>query len=117
MKSPQTQEAQSTMKPTEVKFFVYIIRGIDGYTYCGFTGKLVQRMQAHQQGRSISTRKHRPFVIKYLHECNQRTKARFIEKMIKGQGVTRWLNKQTFTGNKWASDKLIEAYTHARRME
>lgn len=117
MKLPQTQPASYTTSDQSPRFIVYIIRGVDGYTYCGFTGKLVQRIKAHQTGKSISTRRHRPFVIKYLHEVDSRIKARFMEKMIKGQGVSRWLNKQIFSGNKWQSDKLIESYLHTKKFE
>ena len=100
-----------------MKFHVYIIRGIDNYFYCGLTGKLEQRMQQHNSKKNKSTKRHTPLTLMFLYETDSRTKARFVEKMIKAQGVQRWYYKQHFTYQLYRSNELIEQYYHTVQMQ
>lgn len=99
-------------------FCVYIIRGQKDYHYCGQTHDLVSRISAHNQGKSISTRKFKPYVLKWVTETDTRTKARFIEKFIKNQGVKNYLLKCKYTGGQSRQKRLLEKYIldlqHAR---
>lgn len=89
------------------KFFVYIIQGKFDYYYCGFSGKLVQRLQAHNQKKGKSTRTHAPYVLKYLVEADSRLQARRIEKMIKAQGVRKYYMKRFYSKDFKVTQNLI----------
>lgn len=70
--------------------YVYILGLSDSTHYCGIARKVVKRILDHQKGRSKSTRRKRPLVIKFITEMKNIIDARQLEVKIKKQGVTRW---------------------------
>ena len=88
-------------------YHVYIIEGKNGWKYCGFTANIIKRLQAHNKGKCISTRRNKPYVIKMITEQPTRMWARIIEKSIKNFGVNRYWNKYRFSPQKKISDKII----------
>jgi putative endonuclease len=89
-------------------FHVYIIEGVNKWMYCGISGKIVQRIQDHNKGKSKSTRKHLPYILKFLYETDSRIKARLIEKKIKNFGVRKFYTKLQFSNNYEKGKNWIE---------
>ena len=79
------------------QYYVYIIRGVDDYYYCGLTGQIEKRLLQHQRGESRSTRKHKPFTIVYLKKVFSRKEARYYEKGIKAYGVKRYYLRESIS--------------------
>ena len=82
---------------TSQRFYVYILKGSKDWHYCGITNNILRRYIEHNQGKSISTKKHSPYVLRWMKEVRTRQQARFIEVMIKRKGVRRYLTKQQYT--------------------
>jgi putative endonuclease len=76
-------------KPT----YLYIIKGINEFYYCGITKNISRRIIQHNLGMSNSTKNNRPFVIIYLKTYTNSLQARITEKKIKSQGVFKWYLK------------------------
>lgn len=75
------------------KVFTYILKGKADFFYCGITKDINKRIFQHNTGKSISTKKHAPYSIKYLTRCASRQSAHRLEVRIKRQGVKRWYQK------------------------
>lgn len=75
--------------------FVYILKMKDSTHYCGIARNVLKRIIQHQKGRSKTTRNKRPLVIRYVKEVPTIFHARTMEKLIKAQGVTRWMIKNS----------------------
>lgn len=89
-------------------FFVYIIQGQRDFYYCGFSGKVIQRLQSHNQRRSKSTQWNAPYILKYIIEARDRKHAREMEKRIKNQGVKQYYFKRVFSRDFELTSKLIK---------
>ena len=77
-------------------FYVYILILSNGTYYTGITNNLIRRLTEHNQGKSISTRKHLPVILKYTKKFNTRIEARKKEVFIKNTSAKRYLNKLRF---------------------
>ncbi len=83
-------------------FVVYAISStIDNYIYVGMTSDLEERLRRHYAGYERSTKPHRPFILIYIEECQDRPAARAREKYWKSATGKRKL--------KFLSDKIDEA--------
>lgn len=100
---------------TDSKIYIYIIQGTYDYYYCGITHDIYSRYKAHNSGHSKSTRYNKPYILKWLREVNSRTKARFIEVMIKKHGVKRFVTKQKYRAEIEVSKRLIEDFYSVNR--
>lgn len=94
----------------ERKFYVYILMGLSEFYYCGISQDLYKRYTDHNRGYSKSTRKHLPYVLKWLHVVDTRMKARFIEKQIKRTGVRKFYRKEVYGCNINHSKNLVEEF-------
>lgn len=95
--------------------YLYIIKGVQEFYYCGITQDIYKRYRAHNTGQGKSTRRNSPYVIKYLFEIESMSRARILEKIIKNQGVRKWLYKQTGKLSTHYSNKKIELFNHTIR--
>lgn len=67
-----------------MKYFVYILKSIEhDKTYVGITNNLERRLTEHNDGKSIYTRKFKPWEIVYKEEVLDRKSAREKEKYFK----------------------------------
>lgn len=78
-------------------FYVYILLLSNNTYYTGITDNLVRRLTQHNQGKSKSTRKHRPVILKHTEKFTTRLSARAREIQIKNTGAKRYLNKLLFS--------------------
>jgi len=83
----------------ETECYTYIIKGKIDYYYCGITKDIHVRYFEHNKGQCKSTRKHTPYMIKFLKRFNTRKEARRLEVTIKDAGVQRWYQKNILHGN------------------
>ncbi len=64
--------------------YVYILQSeIDKGYYIGICQNLEKRLERHNKGGVVSTRRRRPFKLIYIEEYNNYLEARFREKEIK----------------------------------
>jgi putative endonuclease len=78
-------------------FYVYILLLSNATHYTGITNNLTRRFIEHNQGKSISTRHHRPVILKFSQKFKTRDQARAKEVYIKNMGAKRFLNKLKFS--------------------
>jgi len=65
-------------------FYFYILQSKkDKRLYFGYTDDLKQRFKDHNQGRVISTKNRRPFILVYYEAYNSKRDAQEREKQIK----------------------------------
>lgn len=100
---------QAEIKQDE-RFYTYIIQGKHGWLYCGITNNIVRRLIEHNQGQSLSTRFHAPYVLKWIHESKSRKWARWVEVLIKRNGVNNYLLKSKWELLRRGDRKLLERY-------
>lgn len=68
-------------------FSIYVIKGKDDYRYVGITSNMAKRLHEHNNGKSRSTKNHRPFIVLREERCSTRKEARAREIFLKsGQG-------------------------------
>ena len=68
----------------KMKFWIYILKSIDfDKTYVGFTNDLERRLKQHNSGKSIYTKKYKPWKIIFTEEVSDRVTAREREKYYK----------------------------------
>ena len=73
-------------------FVAYILKSLkDGTFYKGVTKNLTKRLSDHNSGRVRSTKSHRPWVIHYYEEFNNKTDALKREKFFKSYEGYLWL--------------------------
>lgn len=77
-------------------FYVYILLLSDRSYYTGHTNNLTRRLTEHNKGQCISTKKHRPVILKHSEKFTTRNQAHLKEKHIKGRGASRYLNQRKF---------------------
>lgn len=78
-------------------FYVYILILSNATYYTGITNNLTRRCLDHNQGKSISTRHHRPVILKFSQKFKTRAQTRAKEVYIKNMGAKRFLNKLAFS--------------------
>ena len=67
-----------------MKYFIYILKSIEfDKTYIGITNNPERRLREHNAGKSIYTRKYKPWEIVYNEEVLDRKAAREKEKYFK----------------------------------
>ena len=64
-------------------WFVYILKGKNGYYYKGLTNNINKRLHQHELGQNNTTRQMRPLILIYVEICSTRQEARNIEKYFK----------------------------------
>ncbi|MBP9869307.1 GIY-YIG nuclease family protein [Patescibacteria group bacterium] len=76
-------------------YFVYVLRSLtDGGWYVGFTEDVDRRLQDHNQGKNVSTKPRRPFVLIYYEAYLNKYDALGREKFLKSGSGRRFLEKQ-----------------------
>ncbi len=94
-------------------FYVYVLEGERDYFYCGQSANIYERYMQHNRGESKSTASNKPYVLKWLVECDSRKKARFIEVYIKSMGVKKFLQRERYTsrsvGNSWRVESFYQS--------
>ena len=76
-------------------FYVYIIESIKyGELYSGYTADLKKRLQKHNQGLNISTKRYKPWKIIYYEACLNEKDARRREKYLKTTQGGRLLKRR-----------------------
>ncbi|MFQ5865601.1 MAG: GIY-YIG nuclease family protein [bacterium] len=78
-------------------FYTYILLLSNNTYYTGITDNLVRRLLEHNQGKSKSTCRHRPVILKHIEKFKTRAQARAKEIYIKNMGAKRYLNKLKFS--------------------
>ncbi|MBI4713149.1 MAG: GIY-YIG nuclease family protein [Planctomycetes bacterium] len=72
------------------KYFIYILESIkDNRYYIGSTADIPKRLEYHNKGLSIYTRRFKPWRLRYQEEFNSLKEARSRELALK-----RWKNHQ-----------------------
>ena len=83
-------------------YYVYVLRSLsDQRFYVGLTNKLPARVDAHNAGLVMSTRKRAPFELIYWEGCLNRSDAAHREKYLKSAWGKRYLKtrlRQHLTG-------------------
>ncbi len=65
-------------------YFVYVLRSkSDNKFYTGFTSDLIKRLEVHNSGKVLSTRKRIPFEVIYYEFCLNKEDAIHREKYLK----------------------------------
>jgi len=73
-------------------YFVYILKSLSQQkSYVGITDNLERRLQEHNGGQSIYTKKYRPWVMIYHESYDTIQKAREREKYLKTSSGRRFL--------------------------
>jgi predicted GIY-YIG superfamily endonuclease len=100
-----TTEVKTThhIQSNALKYFnmayLYIVMLRDKTCYCGITSDIVRRITDHMKGKSKSTRRKLPLVIKCIKEFESMQSARSMEVLIKKQGPYRWMVKHGYSDN------------------
>jgi putative endonuclease len=77
-----------------MSYFVYVIKSeIDGSYYIGSTQDLTERLDRHNQGRSLYTKAKRPWKLVYKEEHPDRAKAVRRENEIKTRKRKDYIQK------------------------
>lgn len=75
--------------------YVYVLRSLkDGEFYTGSTEDLRSRVNDHNTGKNVSTRKRRPFELIYYEAYRNKHDALGREKFLKSGSGKRFLSKQ-----------------------
>ena len=70
-------------------YYIYILLNkINGQIYTGSTNDLRRRVQEHNDGREISTKRYRPWILYYYEAYSTESLARLREKRLKNNGNT-----------------------------
>jgi putative endonuclease len=82
----------------KVYCYVYVLRSLrDKNFYVGFTKNLKKRLQAHNDGLVLSTRKRIPFELIYCEVCLNQTDATKREKYLKTAWGKRYIKNRLRT--------------------
>ena len=77
-------QTQFSKTPPESKYFVYVLQSLKDKTYyIGYTQNLIQRLKAHNAGKSTYTKAHRPYHCVYYETYFTKQKAKQREKYLK----------------------------------
>lgn len=79
-------------------YYTYILLLKNNTYYTGITNNLERRLKEHQEGKSKSTKWHRPIKLIYNKSFNTRKETRRLEVKIKNLGAKKYLNKLKFNG-------------------
>lgn len=109
------RSTQQLEEERKARFYVYILKGARDWHYCGITSDMYRRYLEHNSGQSVSTKKNGPYVLRWMREYDSRAKARFVEVMIKKQGVKRWMSKAQFSDGMREVMFRIELFYHGLR--
>jgi putative endonuclease len=75
--------------------YVYVLRSLqDNHFYVGFTTDLYARVQAHNKGAIVSTRKRVPLELVYWEGCLNQTDATWREKYLKSAWGKRYIKNR-----------------------
>ena len=75
-------------------YIVYVLKSLKVQkTYTGFTRNLERRLEEHNAGKSLYTRRYMPWKIVYAEEVDNRETARKREKYFKSAAGRRHLKK------------------------
>ncbi len=80
-----------------VFFYVYFLRGADGFVYVGSTNDLERRMREHAEGNVRSTKPYRPVVLDSYIAVRSERKARELEQYFKTGSGKAILKKRILT--------------------
>ncbi len=77
MKHPHTKDTyQTTDDKNKASYYVYIVRCADNTLYIGFTTKLKQRIETHNNGKGAKyTKGRRPVVLCYFESFSSKSEA------------------------------------------
>ncbi|MBI5018673.1 GIY-YIG nuclease family protein [Candidatus Gottesmanbacteria bacterium] len=79
-------------------FFVYILVSTRySKTYVGITDNLIRRLNEHNKGQHIYTKRYMPWKILFSNEFDTRVTARKKEKYLKSAAGRRWIKKVFFS--------------------
>ena len=82
-----------------MKYWVYILKSVDyDKTYVGFSNNLERRLYEHNAGKTIYTRRYKPWKIVYKEEFKAKTDAIKREKFLKKQKNREFYNKLILNG-------------------
>lgn len=75
-----------------MKYFVYVLKSkVQKRSYVGFTNNLERRIEEHNTGRHLYTKRYLPWKIIYKEECEDFRSARKREKYLKSAAGRRFL--------------------------
>lgn len=76
-------------------YFVYVLRGkFDNNFYTGFTSDLEKRIEDHNSGKVLSTKKRTPFEVFYYECCLNQADAIHREKYLKATYGKRYIRNR-----------------------
>ncbi len=75
-------------------FYTYVIKGVDGELYIGYTHDLKKRLAEHNQGLNLSTKRYRPWIIIYYECCLNEQDAKRREGYLKTSQGRRLLRRR-----------------------
>lgn len=82
-------------------YYVYILECGDGFWYTGYTKNLKKRLEEHQNGKVLSTKKRLPVRLIYFESCLNQQDATKREKYLKTTYGKRYIRNRLsnyFTG-------------------
>jgi putative endonuclease len=79
-------------------YYVYVLKSnFDGLLYTGYTNNLKRRLEEHNDGKVISTKRRIPFELIYSEACKNQSDAIAREKYLKsGMGKKYLKNRLKF---------------------
>ena len=78
-------------------YFTYILLSkIVKKTYVGHTDNLIRRLEEHNSGKSIFSRRYKPWIILYSESYKKEADAIKREKYFKSAAGRRWIKKNLF---------------------
>jgi len=78
-------------------YFVYVLYSKESQkTYVGITNNVERRLNQHNYGYHLYTRRYLPWKVIYTEEYNDRKTARSKEKYLKSAAGRKWLSKNLF---------------------
>ncbi len=75
-------------------YYVYFLKLADGKVYKGYTSDLKRRIMEHEQGKVLSTKNKRPFILIGYEAYKSKTDAQRRERFLKTTEGLRLLKQQ-----------------------
>lgn len=79
-------------------YYVYILKSkVAKKTYVGHTNNLERRVFEHDNGKSLFSKRYRPWAVFYVEDIADESEAIRREKYFKSAAGRRWMKKNLFS--------------------
>jgi len=76
-------------------YYIYVLRSrVDNNFYTGFTANILRRLEEHNSGKVLSTKKRIPFELVYWEGCLSQADATIREKYLKTAWGKRYIKNR-----------------------